>query len=107
MELVSWGVVAIFVLLSLFFHQLWRRSVRDAINLTNLVVAILQDDEMLEKQRVALDGFLEKADYSNKAALAGWVSMGISEIAASWGPILMQMNADLLWQLNQEMRQKN
>lgn len=95
-------VIGILALGLAYFVWMYRRGVRDSVNLTNFIVLILLSDKDWEIQAKALLQFVKTANYREPAILSGMVSMGLSDIAASQAWTL-GLNIQRLWNLNQNI----
>ena len=99
--MIAWTVAIIFAVTTLFLYGMWQRGIRNSVYLTDLIVAILLDDETYGKQKALLTEFVKGSKYPTPAILAGKVSNGLCLIAEKLAPIIHDKNRFLMMMLNQ------
>ncbi len=102
MTLLPWVTTVIFAIIAVNLYMMWRQGIKTSIDLTSLIVMILFDPKIYEKESAALFDFARKSTYASHGLLAGMASNLLCKIAAVSAPISGPSALRLLWTLNQD-----
>src|ERR1022692_2401276 len=98
MTIVPW---ALCVGLLVALVGVYRRGIRQQVQIAALAVDVIMNDRERSSQRDHLYQFVRASHYKDATSLAGAVTNGIAAIAASRAHIAMAANRDILWTISQ------
>jgi len=74
-------VIVVLALLTFYFFSLYRRALKIRMNLVSLIVMVLLDDEITQKQKQGLRDFIKKSEATNAAELGQQVNSSVEHFA--------------------------
>jgi hypothetical protein len=107
MEIVAWLITGIATLAAINFYMMWQKGITHSVNLTSLIVLILFDTKVFERESERVFDFARRTTYPNAGVLAGLSSTFLCDVATILAPGSLIAAKQRLWTLNQDAVSKS